>query len=159
MKLVPGRRYSFSELEKMRAAGVEVEPMTGYVWRMNLDGTMQVVHHTQATEGGGAFGTRPERAPRRFTSDGDSPFGELPAIQRRTPQQRLASLMDKVATDVRAGRVMTLDQINAHRPGRPEATDLSGEVVREAVQTFLEEAEVRNEAAERKKVVRTAPSD
>ena len=163
----PNKKYTFAELEKLRQQFPDLArtwAKKGYVWRMDLDGTMEMVHYTQASGGGGRFDApntlremEPGRvfggAPQELTSE------DLPRIRKRTPQERMDSLMAKVATDIKAGRVLTLDDVNKNRPDRPPAERLDGEVVREVVQTFMEKAEAVNEEAESKKIVRTAPSD
>lgn len=146
--IVPNRKYTFAELEKLRAQYPDlarVYARHGYVWRMDLDGTMEMVHYTKATGGGGSFGQPAERPMREFAATGD-PFNldELPPIRKRTPQERIDSLMSKVSEDFKAGRVLTLDEVNTHREGRAKATELTGEVVKEVAQSFLERAEAES---------------
>lgn len=158
MNIVPGRKYTFAQL-----AGLREQPdmtkwaLQGYVWRQELDGTLELVHWSKAS-GGGQGGTLPRRG---FATTDPDPFDKagLPPIVRRSPQERMASLMSKVGPDLIAGRGLSLEVANEHRPGREKATELTGEVVREVVQGFIEQAENLNEAREAKKVVRTAPSD
>jgi len=161
--IVPNRKYTYAELEKIRAEHPDLAARfakAGYVWRMDLDGTMMMVHHTQATGGGGTFGKPQERPDREFATDTVELTSEaLPRIVKRTPKQRMESLMSKIKDDFVAGRVLTLDEVNTHRPDRPKADRLDGEVVREVAQAFMEQAEAVNEEAESKKVTRTAPTD
>jgi hypothetical protein len=158
--IVPNRKYTYAELEKLRAEHPDlarVYARYGYVWRMDLDGTMEMVHWTKASNGG-AGAPLPDR---EFVTTNPDPFNkaDLPPIVKRTPQERMESLMAKVAPDIKAGKVLTLDELNRNRAGRPEARELTGEVVREAVQGFMEQAEAVNEETESKKIVRTSPTD
>ena len=146
--IVPNRKYTYAELEQIRQRHPDLAAKyakAGYVWRMDLDGTMMMVHQSQATEGGGRFGGPANKPMREFATTNPDPFNtdELPPIRKRTPQERLASLMAKISEDFKAGRVFTLDETNMNRPGRPKADRLDGEVVKEVAQTFLEDAENR----------------
>lgn len=106
MRLVPGRKYTFAELEQIRRENPDITKlaMQGYVWRQDMDGTMQLVHWSQASGGGGRFGKPAEKGYRQFTAQDPDPFrlDELPPIVRRTPQERLDSLMKKAGEDLRA---------------------------------------------------------
>jgi hypothetical protein len=162
----PNKKYTFAELEKIRNAHPNLSlEYTGYVWRAELDGTMMLVHHSQASGGGGRFdrpNTLSELEAARVSAPVTHPdlqSESLPRIVKRTPQQRIDSLMAKVSQDFVEGRVLTLDEVNTHRDGRAKATELTGEVVKEVVSAFLQTAENENEAREAKKVTRTAPSD
>lgn len=153
----PNVKYTFAELERIRTAfpGLTLE-YPGYAWRMEMDGTMMLVRWDKAT----SAALDGDRAPvARASTHPDLQSESLPPIVKRTPQQRLESVMAKVRDDFMAGRVLTLDEVDTHRDGRPKATELTGEVVKEVIADFLQTAENINEAAEDKKVVRTSPTD
>ena len=149
--ILPNRRYSFEEMETLRAdPEVARKALEGYVLRQNLDGTLSFVHWSKATGGGGAFGGKSEPT-RGFastwdTNEGPGPWGDLPAIRKRTPQQRVDSLMLKFIEDCkRTGTVPGLDDERisaivgqAWKTGRSEIT---AEVVKKVAQHFLTEAE------------------
>lgn len=144
VRIVPGKKYTYAELEKIRMQ----DPLAaakwskkGYAWRQDMDGTMMLVHWKQTTN----TRTHGELPTRGFASVDPDPFrlDELPPIVKRTPAERLDSLMAKISEDFKAGRVFTLDETNKNRPGRPKADRLDGEVVKEVAQTFLEDAENR----------------
>ena len=109
--IVPGRKYTYAQLEQIRAQHPDAArawAAKGYAWRMDLDGTMMLVHWRDTTNSR-THGEMPERA---FNPANPDPFrlDELPPIVKRTPQERIASLMAKISEDVRAGRVLTLDK-------------------------------------------------
>jgi len=160
--IVPGRKYTFQELELIRQQHPDAArewSAKGYAWRFELDGTAMLVHWTQATGGGGAFGQAPERPLREFAGPAPELRSEdLPRIVKRTPQQRLASLMAKVDEDIKAGRVLRLDKAR-EITGDKNADVSEAETRRRITQAFIEKAEAVNEEAEAKKVTRTAPTD
>lgn len=110
--------------------------MQGYVLRADIDGTMSFVHWSQSgfkKNGGGV------RRPRTQSREVD--WGLEPR-KRRTPQERMESLMGRVGPDLRVYL----------------KTDV-GEEARELAQDTITQVDKENEAAEAKKVVRTAPSE
>ena len=95
-KIVPGRRYKPFEIRALidQATAKELE-FRGYVLQYDaLSGTYAVVHWTQASQ---PFRQDGSRAQRRAVSKsiGADAFGTLDPIVKRTPQQRVDSLMAK----------------------------------------------------------------
>lgn len=124
--------------------------LTGYHWRVE-NGRFSLVHWSQVTD---------VSRPRGFALGFDEDPFPLEPIRKRTPQQRVDSLISRFGEDLKAGRVMTQDQLqditaNAWKRGQP----VSGEAVRTVATALLETAERRQEAKQDKQVVRTAPSD
>lgn len=153
-KIVPGRKYTFAEVAELRNdPEVAERVLQGYVLRQDLDGTVQWVRWDKATGGGGAFGGPDPKPLRSFEGvwdrdEGPGPWGDLPPIVKRTPQQRVDSLMLKFIGDCRkAGTVpgFSDERISAivgeaWKTGRNEIT---AEVVRMVAQHFLEDAQRR----------------
>ena len=49
MRLVPGQKYTFSQMEAFRADPAFADwAATGYVWEQDLDGTMRLVHWSRS---------------------------------------------------------------------------------------------------------------
>jgi hypothetical protein len=154
--LLPGKKYTRQQI----VAGVdqgEAERLkeVGYVLRHDvMDDTYSVVHWTHA--GGQGFAPRQAFDP--------SAFSPPEPIKRRTPQERLDSLMLRFIEDCKeTGSVPGLDDDRisflvgeAWRSGRSEMT---GEIVRQVARHFLEDAEKKKEASDYKRVVRQAASD
>ena len=162
--IVPNRKYTFAELEAIRAK----DPVAaanwsakGYAWRFDLDGTAMLVHWTQATGGGGSFGGPQERPLRGFASTEADPFNkaDLPKIVKRTPQQRVASLLEKVDDDMKRGRVLGLDKAREITGDKDADPTTSAETRRLIVQSYISQADKEFEAKEARKVVRTSPTD
>ncbi len=153
MKIVPGKRYTRAEIAAMRD-DPELAKLVlwGYVLRAELDGTMSFVHYSQtAFKKGGAPDDGKVGGVRSRGQDGvrtdrtwrnPAPQWDLPPIQKRTPQERMASLMEKVGEDIKHLR----------------RTD-SGEEARDMAQDAIELAHKQDEAAQAKQVVRRAPSE
>lgn len=142
-----GRKYTSDELAHLRATTSESE-LKGLVLSYNIDGTAQFVPWHQAT-GGGIRENGRETRPLREYAVTNPDFGEIEPIRKRTPLQRVDSLMLKVLGDMKAGRVLTEAQIKeivgeAWKDGR---TEITGEVVRQVAQRFLERAEKENAAS------------
>lgn len=160
----PGVRYTAQQMEQMRQAYPDFR-MPGFVLRIDADGMSSFVPWHQAAGGGALDPNRPEEdlpmRALRATWDED-PFPVDP-IRKRTPQQRTESMMDNLVADwKRTGTIPGLSDEKVKelvgrswKQGRP----LTAAQVRAAAAALLQEAENRYEAAERKKVVRTAPSD
>ena len=161
-RIVPGRKYTFAEVAKLRdTPDLAERVLEGYVLRQDLDGTVQFVPAAQATGGGGAFGRPPEKPLRQYETTEEDPFDKasLPPITRRSPQERLRSLAGKIAEDVRAGRVLREDQIRtivgeSWKRGMP----ISGQDVERIAAEFLGMAEVEQDKRIRKKVADYRPS-
>lgn len=139
--------------------------MPGYVLRIEADGLSSFVPWHQAAGGGSFDPERPEEnlplRPLQATWDED-PFPTDP-IAKRTPQERTDSMMENLLEGwKRTGTIPGLSEekvselvARSWKRGQP----LSAEDVRTAAANLLGEAENRFEATERRKVVRTAPSD
>ena len=154
-------KYTQAQIELMRAAYPDYQ-MPGYVMRHDADGTVSFVPSKQATFGGARDPSRPQdwQSPRGFSGEVS---WDVPPIVKRTPQQRLESLANSFMEDVRkAGRIPGIDDAKTRElvgeswhSGRP----FTAEDVRAAAATLLQQAETKFESAERKKVVRTSPTD
>lgn len=159
-QIVPGRRYTSAEMAELRdtpeLAGMALQ---GYVLRANDDGTMQFVHWTKATGGGGTFNGKPARPGRGYTATED-PWGDLPPIVKRTPQQRVDSLMVRFIEDCRkTGTVPGLSDArisailgytkNTNRDG------VTAEDIRRIAQHFLTNAESKREDDLSRRVTRS----
>lgn len=155
--IVPGKKYTSGQLARLvdqeTADNLQFQ---GYVLRHDvLDGTWSVVHWTNAGSDRD-FGSI--RKPRTAFDPNAFPKPEL--IRKRTPQERVDSLMLKFISDCRAsGTVPGLDDArisaivgSAWLNGR---TEITAEVVRRVAQHFLQDAENKFNAAEDKRVVRT----
>jgi hypothetical protein len=124
----------------------------GYVFTLTLGGNFMLVPW-HAAAGGGYTG---KDSGFIDTTAGGSEFGrptegvfdktELPAIVKRTPQQRVESLMSKVGDDLRLYASGQSDRI------------VSGEETRQIAQAALQEADDSFERSESKQIVRTTGS-
>jgi hypothetical protein len=146
MKLVPNRKYTYAELAELRDSDeLAQRAIAGYVWRQDLDGTMQLVHHTQATGGGRTTGGRPERPDRLYVATED-PWGDLPPIVKRTPQERKESLIAKWWDACRAaGTVpgLTDEQVTEiiGEDWKTGKSEMTGEIVERLAAAMLNDAE------------------
>ena len=146
MRLDVGRKYTYAELAVLRDdPEMAAWAMKGYVWRQDLDGTMQLVHWSKASQGGGSFGQRPDKPLMGFAASDDDLFDEanLPPIVRRTPQQRVASLTARIEGDMKAGRVLSDDKMKLYVPTWRKGKEMAGEDVKEVASAFLQGAENR----------------
>lgn len=157
MRIVPGRKYTSEQLARLvdQATADELQ-LEGYVLRHDvLDGMWSVVHWTHAGSGE-EFGTK--RKP-RIAFDPNA-FPKPALIKRRTPQERVDSLMLRFIDDCRrTGTVPGIDDERisfivgqAWLTGRNEIT---AEVIQRVAQHFLADADKKFEAAEQKRVTRT----
>lgn len=160
MKLVPGKKYTRLQLQELidQAEADELK-LNGYVLRMEpLDGTYSIVHWSQA---GGAADFGKLRKPR--LAHDPMAFEPLDPIKRRTPMERVDSLMLSFIEDCKAsGTVPGLgdDRISlilgeAWKTGRSEVT---GEVIRQVAADFLAKAEQKRKVDDFKKVADLNPS-
>ena len=153
-RIVPGRRYTSEEMAALRDdPALAKAALDGYVLRANPDGTMQFIRWNKAT-GGGIGGDLPMR---EYAHTGEKPWGDLPTISRRTPQERVDSLALKIKEDIKAGRVFSAEQLKelvGWKPGQ----EISGDIVQRVAQHYLLGAEVEHEKATRKKVADYRPS-
>ena len=158
--LIPGRRYTFEQLAKLRNDPALAQwAAKGYVWRQELDGTLELVHHTKSHM------DNEVREPRGYTDKRKlKDIFPVEPIRRRTPQERKRSLIDRWWAECRkVGTVpgMSDEQLTAlfgreWTTGKSEITYADVEAM---AAKMLTGAEARNEEAENKRVVRTAPSD
>jgi hypothetical protein len=150
----PGVKYTFAELERIRQqdpVAAKEWAAVGYGWRFEMDGTMMLVPQAALHRGGVAK----DRPHREFASSLDDPFNkaELPKIRKRTPQERLDSLLKKVDGDIKAGRAITKTQAQ-DLTGDKKADTSQAETRRAIAARFLQESEVQHEAKLDKQVTR-----
>lgn len=166
MKIRLGRKYTYAELAILREdpemAGWAVR---GYVWRQDLDGTLTLVHNSKAAAGGPDFaGGHKMRRPLNPTHETvyvpDTPQfdkADLPPIVKRTPQERVDSLMSKVGDDLAA---LDPKKVALWVPGWHKGMDTSTGEGRKAVgAAFLEQAQAQDDVAESHKFARRGPQD
>ena len=167
-RIVPGRKYSYAELQQLRNdPEIAQRALQGYVLRQDLDGTVRWVHHSKATGGGGNFGAPVEVTTRNYEAvwdknEGPGPW-DLPPIVKRTPQQRVDSLMLRFIGDCqKAGTVPGVSDARiseilgeAWKTGRNEIT---ADIVRRVAQHFLGEAEAKHKETLSHKVADYRPS-
>lgn len=149
------RTYTADEVARMYHSGeLQEVAMKGYVSRANADGTCEFVHWTKANRMTGDADHRPGVYVAK-----DDIVGEmertLPPVLKRTPQQRVVSLLLKMlqAPDGKLG--LSDEQVKAivgesWRSGKPLAT----EEVRRIAAHFLGEAERNAQAQEREQSTR-----
>ncbi|HEX5912896.1 MAG TPA: hypothetical protein VFY54_07190, partial [Rubrobacter sp.] len=150
-----------AQMEAMRKAYPDFV-MPGYAMRIDDDGMFSFVPWHQATYGGVMDPDRPQDFRPRRQFQGEVSWDVKP-IKKRTPQERLESLANSFMADVQKhGRIPGLDDEKtrelvgeAWRAGTP----MTAEDVRAAAATLLTQAENKFEESERKKVVRTSPTD
>ena len=131
--------YTGEQLRKLISQeDAEALKLQGYFLEYNpLDQTFRVKHYTQ--------GSAPMRGDGKIVT-GTATFDELPPIRKRTPHERVDSLMLKFIGDMRqAGTIPGVDDEKvreivgeAWKTGR---TEITGEVVRQVAQYFLNQAE------------------
>ena len=163
-KPVPGRKYTAAQFDAMRRAHPDLV-MPGYVLRIDADGSFSFVPWHKAAGGGAIDPRRPEdNLPLRTYGLGwdEDPF-PLEPIKKRTPQQRTDSMMQRLLEGQRTlGQEMGLSEervreltARSWKRGQP----VTAEHVRAAAATLLRVAEAKHEVSERKRIVRTSPSD
>ena len=150
-KIQPGKRYTRTELQSLidQATADELK-LQGYVLQYDaVSQTYAVVPWYQASQ---PFRVDGNRAQRRAVekSVGKDAFGELAPIVKRTPQQRVDSLMLRWIEDMKkAGTIPGVDDAKvkeivgeAWKAGR---TEITADVVRTVAAHFLTEAEAKHE--------------
>ena len=158
---IAGHRYTAAEMKQMRVDNPGLE-LPGHVLRLQ-GGMFTFVPWRQASGGGAREEGHVVRGPRVYELGFDEDPFPVDPIRRRTPQQRVESLTRKFLEDCRrAGKVPGLSDekvteltANSWKRGQP----FTGEHVRQVAASLLADAENRYEASERKKVVRTSPTD
>jgi hypothetical protein len=152
MKIRPGVEYTREEVAAFRDDPDLADVLLrGYVFTLTIGGNFMMIPWNQAA-GGGYTGGGP--GPVRDTTDGGkSTYGapavgvfdknDLPSIVRRTPQQRMESLMSKVGDDLR----LYLSGQAGH--------EISGEATRSVTQQTLQLADDKFEEAESGRFART----
>jgi hypothetical protein len=151
MNVIPGKEYTRDEIAQLRdhpdTLGLVLQ---GYVLVVTEDLKFSFVHQSKAA-GGGYKGTGTGEVtkfgggygkPTNFEFDKQ----QLPDIVKRTPQQRMDSLMKNAGEDLRA-----------YLAGKRKR-DLDGEELKTVARENIETAEVNFTEAERKKIVRTTGS-
>jgi len=150
MNIRPNVEYTREEVAAFRdspeLAGLL---LTGYVFTLTIGGNFMLVPWNQAAGGGHTGG------PTGFidTQEGGSLYGrpvthefdkrDLPSAAKRTPQQRLESLLSKVGDDLRF--------YLSGQSGR----EVTGEETRKVAAGSLQEADDAFEQTEAKRIVRT----
>jgi hypothetical protein len=178
--LTPGRKYPFEELRRIiTQAKADQLKLQGYVLRMDADGYVEIIHVSQADDfqsnmrnewrkGKKILGRRGKK--QMLTApgfDGSKDPGGPPvdaggvaaAVRKRTPQERLDSLMTRWVEDCkRTGTVPGLDDPMistildmAWRNGMRQIT---AEDVRTVARYFLERAEKEKGLRDFKKVTK-----
>ncbi len=155
MRFRPGERYTPSQLRRlMSQADADELKMKGYVLQFDVvSQTYGVVHWTQAASGADPGTFRPD------TRGGTGLFEPLPSIQKRTPNERVDSLMMKMIDDCKkSGTVPGLsdERINTIL-GASKGTKRDGitaEEVRRVAAHFLQDAEDKHELKLSKQITR-----
>jgi len=174
--ITPGRKYRPEELTKLitqaRADKLRVQ---GYVLRMDAEGWVEIIHWTKADD----FQSTMRKDWAAYRKDPGKPLmqraggfdgskdpggppvdaGTIAPVKKRTPQQRLDSLMQRFIDDCkRTGTVPGLDDPMistilgmAWMSGKNQIT---AENVRTVAGYFLDRAEKEKELANRKLIVR-----
>lgn len=162
--IVPGKRYSIAEVERLRIKYPDLK-LPGMVTRANIDGTVQFIPWQQASGGGGLNPDGSQAMPDRgFASTLDNPYGDLPVRTKRTPLQQMTALRNRVRKDFLAGRVISRDEV-ANYTDKARAKQLkAGAALTEAdlddvIKAFIKRAEDENEAREAKSITRASRSD
>ena len=159
-ELVPGKRYGFAELQRLRNDPAFAQwAAQGYVWRQHLDGTMQLVHWSRSHM------DNEVKNPRGYV-DSRSVKDIFPTepIRRRTPQERKQSLIDRWwASCKEAGTVpgMTDEQLTNlfGREFKAGVTEITYADIERMAAAMLTDAEAKFEESEDKKITRTSPTD
>lgn len=147
MRLVPGRRYTYAELAQLRDSDeLAQRAIAGYVWRQNLDGTMELVHWSKASGGGRSTDRTLEKPERGFAATWDEDPWDLPPIVKRTPQERKESLIKRWFDDCKAAGTipgLTDEQVTEllGEDWKTGTTEMTGEVVAKLAAVMLEDAE------------------
>jgi hypothetical protein len=166
--IVPGKTYTKTQLqEQMDAASAEQLKMTGYVLQYDiLNETYTVVHWTKAA---GAMASPTKNKVERLASKrmAHDPFAFTeapPPIVRRTPMERVDSMMLRLIDDCkRTGTVPLVsdDRIKAILGERWRAgkTDLTAEDIRTVASHLLARAEQQRKVDDFNKVADLNPSN
>lgn len=135
----PGVEYTREQIAEMRKSPeVTNLILRGYVLTLTLGGNFKFIPANQAA-GGGYY---EDKTSYGTPVQGAFDKSQLPKIVKRTPQQRVASLMEKVGEDLRF--------YLSGQAGR----ELSGEETREVASKSLQEAENRHEHKLYKQITR-----
>lgn len=149
--IIPNRWYTLDEVAKFRDNPAMADiVMKGYVLQQDIQtGSVRFVHHTKAAMDSGT--TKSLQGKMDHIRADENLWGvaketmfdktELPPIVRRTPQQRLDSLMSKVGEDLKY-----------------LLNDPDGEAVTQMARDALEQAEVDFKKSEDKRITRTEGS-
>lgn len=152
-RIVPGVEYTKAEVAAFRdspeLAGLLFK---GYVFTLTIGGNFKLIPYSQAAGGGySGSGTGPVKMGAQQSTYGLPTVGtfdkrELTPIVRRTPQQRVDSLMKKAGEDLR----LYLSTKSGH--------EVSGEDAKKVAIDSMTQADKSFEAEEDKKVTRTTGS-
>ena len=149
----PGVEYTREEVAQFRDSPELANALLrGYVFTLTIGGNFMLIPWNQAA-GGGYQGKGTGWID---TQEGGSSYGrpkehtfdkhELPAIRKRSPQERVDSVLSKAGADLRA--------YLSGQAGR----EVTGEETRAVAADHLQEADDKFNAAEAKRVVRTTGS-
>ena len=160
----PGVKYTAAQFDEMRRAYPNLV-IPGHVLRIDAEGTFSIVPWQKAAYGGSYDPQRPEEdlPLKTYTLGWDEDPFPVDPIRKRSPQERMDSMMTRLVGDWRkTGGIPGLSEEKIRElVGRSwkRGNPLTAAQVRTAVATLLQNAETKYEASERRKVVRTAPSD
>jgi hypothetical protein len=151
--IIPGKEYTKAEIAAFRdspeLAGLLFQ---GYVLALTLGGNFQLIPYHQAAGGGhSGTGTGSVKMGSQQSTYGLPKVGtfdkrELPPIVKRTPQQRVDSLMKRAGEDLKL-----------YLAGK-QVKEVAGEDTKQKVVESLTQAEKDFEIEESKKIVRTTGS-
>lgn len=155
MNIQPGVEYTREQVAQMREDPELAKVLLrGYVFTLTIGGNFMLIPWNQAA--GGGHSGKGTGYMEDTTAGGQSSYGrpvqaafdksELPPIVKRTPQQRLDSLMSKVGDD--------LALYIAGKEGKIPSGEDTAQVARAALQVADDEFE----AKERKLITRTTGS-
>lgn len=165
LPVVPNKKYTLDQITDIikNNPGVEDLKMLGYVLRTHDDGMISFVLWKDASN---AQADKGPVSGRTYTQAGAAAAmkAELPAIVKRTPQQRIDSLMKRWVDQCRASGTipgMTETEVNMvlGEGWRLGVSEMTAEDVRRLAAKMLQDSETKFEAAESKKTVRTSPTD
>lgn len=146
----PGVEYTKEEVARFRESPELANVLLrGYVFTLTIGGNFMLIPWHQAADGGHSGG----KTGWTDGQGGGTSYGrpethafdkhELPPIVRRTPQQRVDSLLEKAGSDLR------------HLLTGEAGHEVSGEETRRVAQGALHGADSAFEQAESKRIVRT----
>lgn len=151
-----GKKYTLAQIQQMHREHPDLR-MPGHVLRKDDDGLWSIVPDAQAAMPWSGKGKALDTAYR--SKESIKELFPVDPIRKRTPQERIASMAERLAEDMKAGRLTQehLKDIEVRSWARGEP--VSGEAIQAVAAAALQMAENKFEASESKKITRTAPSD